>query len=232
MLLDNRLLFYDKRGDELLQKATIEINPEVKLIKASQNYLLVMEENKRILHLINIKTQEIIRSMFIPSFSCCEHFDDKGFIIYNEDEGLKIIDITTEKKENIGIFIPREEKITCLTTFCIENSTGQYLVGFGQYNGIVQVWKLMLKKWKAEELLRYQSHSKTIKDIAFIDDERIVSGGLDKKLQLLEFGNDGKLKCDPKEFKIYLQCKGLKIDRVNREKERRKLEKIISSAIQ
>ena len=86
-----------------------------------------MEENKRFFHLINLKTQETIKSMFIPSFSCCEHLDDKGFVIYNEDEGLQIIDITTEKRENIGILIPREEKITCLTTCCIENSTEQYL---------------------------------------------------------------------------------------------------------
>jgi hypothetical protein len=71
---------------------------------------------------------------------------------------------------------------------------------------------------------------KPVKDICFIDECRIVSGGLDKTIKLLTFNTDGQPVGDPKEFKMTLQCQGMKVDGVIRDKERKRLQELIDKA--
>ena len=71
---------------------------------------------------------------------------------------------------------------------------------------------------------------KPVKDISFIDECRIVSGGLDKTIKLLTFNPDGQTVGDPKEFKMTLQCQGMKVDGVIRDQERKRLQELINKA--
>ncbi len=61
---------------------------------------------------------------------------------------------------------------------------------------------------------------------------RIVSGGLDKTIKLLTFNREGQIVGDAKEFKMTLQCRGMKIDGVIRDQERKKLQELIARAEQ
>lgn len=71
-----------------------------------------------------------------------------------------------------------------------------------------------------------------VKEICFIDDCRIVSGGLDKIIKLLTFNQEGQTVVEPKEFKMTLQCQGMNIDGVIREKiEGRRLQEFIEKAV-
>jgi hypothetical protein len=71
---------------------------------------------------------------------------------------------------------------------------------------------------------------KFFKDICFIDECRIVTGGLDKTIKLLTFNPAGKPIGEPKEFKMTLQCQGMKIDGVIRDQERKRLRESIDKA--
>ena len=72
-----------------------------------------------------------------------------------------------------------------------------------------------------------------VKDISFMDESRIVSGGLDKTIKLHTFNQAGKIVGSPREFKMTLQCRGMKIDGVTREKiEGKKLGELIAKAAQ
>ena len=232
IVFNNRLFFYDRKVDKLHQKAVIEMRSNLKLVKASINYLLIFEDDKKLLHLINLETQERIEFLITFPFTCCDNLDDKSLVICNEETGLKIFDLTPQKRQNIEILIPRETKITCLTSCSIKKSSDEYFIGVGQYNGNVQLWRVILSKWKIEKLLEIRSHEKIVKDIAFIDDERIISGGFDKKLQLLKFSHNGQIKSEVRELKIYLQCQGIKVDGVVRDMERKKLEELSLNSIQ
>jgi hypothetical protein len=229
---DNQLIFYDKIDKKLKQKASFEITPNRKLLKVSQNFLLLVEENldMDILKLFDLESQKVIIQIEIPKDSLCSHLDKDGFIIYNEKCGLQIIDITRKQKPTIDLQIQSKEKITCLTTYPCKEPLKEYRLGIGLNNGSVQVWKIKLPKFEPELLLTHKSHKETVKDIIFIDEERIISGGFDRILQLLTFNSVGEFKYDPKEFKIRLRCKGMKIEGVEREQERKLLEEFISKA--
>ena len=110
-----------------------------------------------------------------------------------------------------------------------------YLLGLGLYNGAVQIWQIFVDQWKLEKLSEQLLHEqgKPVKDLSFIDDDQIVSGGLDKTIKLLTFSPEGKPIGDVKEFKMTLQCRGMKIDGVTREKiEGKKLRELIDKTVQ
>ena len=71
---------------------------------------------------------------------------------------------------------------------------------------------------------------KPVKDISFIDECRIVTGGLDKTIKLLNFNPDRKEVGETKEFKMTLQCRGMKVDGVIRDQERKRLQELINKA--
>jgi hypothetical protein len=54
-------------------------------------------------------------------------------------------------------------------------------------------------------------NQQSVKDICFIDESSIVSGGLDKTIQVLTFDRDGQPVGDPLPLKMSLQCRGMKI---------------------
>jgi hypothetical protein len=76
-----------------------------------------------------------------------------------------------------------------------------------------------------DQLLHQQG--KPVKDICFIDECCIVSGGLDKTIKLLTFTPAGEPVDEPKEFKMTLQCQGMNIEGVIRDQERKRLQELI-----
>jgi FixJ family two-component response regulator len=230
---DDRLTFLDRVDDKLQQRATFEIDPNQKLLKVSQQYLLLLKEKSSkedILKLFDLESEKEVSFFEVPKYSLCEYLDRDGFVIYNEKKGLQILDMTDKRKSIIDIKIELEEKITCITTCHCKESLKEFLLGVGHKNGVVQVWKIKLPKFEPSFLFKHKSHEGVVKDISFIDEERIISGGIDSKLKLLTFDLEAGKKYDPKVFKIKLRCKGMKIEGVEREHERKLLEGFISKA--
>jgi hypothetical protein len=143
------------------------------------------------------------------------------------------IDITPGKIT--PLVIPTGQKVACIATCKCGQVPGQYLLALGLYIGAVQIWQIQVNQWKSEKILDQLLHEpgKPVKDISFIDECRIVSGGLDKTIKLLTCNQDGEAVGEPKEFKMTLQCQGMKIDGVIREKvEGKKLKELIDKATQ
>ena len=221
---NEKLIFYDKIDTQLKQKAVIEIKPNLKLLKVYENFgLLIKVDKQDYLHLINLKTQIIEKSLKIFPFSICENFDDHAFIIYNENTCIRIIDMTSKNREHLKI--TSGKNVTCLTTCRCQDSSEHYRLGFGQKNGIIQIWEIDLNNWEKKRLFQNQSHKNTVKDIAFIKEDLIISGGFDKILTLLKFDPKNKSHYDSKEFKIDMQCHGMETTGIIREEERLILEK-------
>jgi WD40 repeat protein len=233
LLHDRYLYFYDRNNCNLDLKAAIEIKPNIRLIKATRDYLLLNEQDgkQNRLFLLDLKKEAIVKSFICLSFTLCDHLDDCALVILNQNEELQLIDITPGKRT--PLIIPTGQKVTCITTCKCGQLPGQYLIGLGLYTGAVQVWQIQVKQWKSEKLLDQPLHEKgkPVKDICFIDECHIVSGGLDKTIKLLTFAPDGQPVDEPKEFKMTLQCQGMKINGVIRENiEGKKLKELIDKA--
>jgi Leucine-rich repeat (LRR) protein/Flp pilus assembly protein TadD len=232
ILAGQYLAYYDNVDNQLLRKSIFAIKFEVKLIKPSLDALLLLEmkDSQNILHLVNLKEQEVIKSIGIPLSIHYNHLDDRAFIIYDDKIGIQLIDLSSKKRENLPIQLQKGEYITCLNTHRCRHLPGQYRLGVGQKNGAIQIWDINLDEWEASLLFKEKFHEKTIKDIAFIDEERIIFGGFDKKLSLISINQKGELKCEPQELKIAMQCQGMQINGIVREEERSLLEKLIAKA--
>jgi WD40 repeat protein len=150
----------------------------------------------------------------LPVLAC--HLDDKAVIYYNEKNGLifsSLSDSSTIKE--IDISHRQDESITGLASIGFDDSS-VYLLAAGYSNGYVDIWKIKLPEIHIEKILENKSHKHSVKCITFIDEKRLISGGMDKKLYLLTFDTEGELKNPPEPFNIELRCKGMEIEGVHR----------------
>jgi len=233
ILQDCCLFFYDRVGKNLNQKAVIDIKPNFKLIKAEKDFLLLKEESgkQNRLLLVDLNRQAIVKSYMSLPFTTCDHLGSQALVIFNENEELQFIDIGPEKKNDL--FIPTEGRVSCMTSCQCRDFPEQYLLGLGLYNGNIQIWRIHVDQWKYDKLLEQVLHEQKqpVKDICFIDESRIVTGGLDKTIKMLTFNRKGQTVGEPKEFKMTLQCLRMNIEGVVREKiERKKLQEFIDKA--
>jgi len=235
VLNDRFLFFYDRDGKNLKLKATMEVKPNLRLIKATRDFLILNEAKgkQNRLSLVDLKKLAVVKFFDCSSFTLCDHMDDQALVIFNENEKekLQVLDISPSKRS--ALFIPVKEKISCLAACPCSQKPGDYLLGLGLENGAVQIWQIQVSEWHREKLLEHVLHEqkKPIKDICFIDECRIVTGSLDKTIRLLTFNHEGRLEGEVKEFKMTLQCRGMKIDGVTREKiEGKKLRELIDKA--
>jgi WD40 repeat protein len=220
LLHEQRLLFFDIKDNSLLKKSAIEVKTNRKLLKSHRDTILMIEEREggNKLLLIDLEDQAVLRSAIIPPFSICDNLSSRAFVIYHEDIGLRVIDVET--KEQKKLTIKNAENISCLTARQLHNSADQFLLAFGQKNGVIQLYKIDLENWAETLFLQHKAHEKTVKNIAFIDDEHIIFGGYDKKLLLLSFDRTGYIKGELQELRISIECRGMKIDGVIRDEER------------
>ena len=72
-------------------------------------------------------------------------------------------------------------------------------------------------------------HDKAVNDIVIVNEEQLLSAGFDKKLILTDISKREK-KSGRKEFKISVQCEGMKVDRVIPDNKRKLLETFIKRA--
>ena len=99
----------------------------------------------------------------------------------------------------------------------------------GQKDGLVHHYTIDPEVWTTAGHDSYKAHDKAVKDIVFLDSYRIASGGFDRKIQLLSIQQDESLKWE-QELKMKMQCRGMKIEGVEREKvERLKLQEFINN---
>lgn len=233
LVANNQLMFYDKElydkdNVKISRRARIDIKPVLKPINASHESLLLFEEkNSRYsLQLINLENQSIIQSVSVKAFTLCAHLGNNAFIIYDRNDGLQVVVPGVDEPK--PIIPPETANITCLATCPSRKSDGHWRLAVGQDNGSVAIYNIDLSTWEPAEVLKCPCHQKAVRHIAFIDDSRIVSGGIDRKIILTELNRDEILKGTPLEFKLHLQCKGMKIDRIQPEETRLLLEKLIA----
>jgi len=232
-LLDDRYLyFYDRTENELKQRAKIEIRQDIDTLKISRATILLNDrrDNQNRLLLIDLDRYTIIKSFYTTPFTLCDHLGTDAFVIANEVEDVRIIDLSENKRP--PLLLPVKIKVTCLSVWQCAGRDGQYLVGLGLYNGIVQIWEIDCKNRHSQKLLEHGLHKfkQPVKDIVFLDENHIVSGGLDKTIAMLAFNEVGNIVGTPREFKMTLQCQGMKIEGVQREIERNRLKELIAAS--
>jgi WD40 repeat protein len=240
ILHDRFIYFCDKVGNELKRKATIEIDSNINLIKATKDSLLlkkkiwdllkedILEQDQ--LLLVDLNKQAVVKSFTSSPFTLCDNLDNHAFVIVNKNSEFQIIDITTKRRKKRIISIG--ERIACLATRQCRDLEGQYLLGLGLFNGSVQIWQINVHDWECKKLSELSLHKLPVKDIDFIDENCVVSGGLDTTIKMFTLNHERKLVGEPKEFKMTLQCCGMKIKGVVRDIEQKRLQELINKAVQ
>lgn len=227
ILDDERLFFYDREVNSLALKAVFEIKPSSKLTKVTDDHCLIFqgENDANKLMLLNIRESKIWRSIDVSPNSICDHFGGDAFVVYSHLGG-RIIDATPSKRKEIVLDL---SDVTCLATCCCRTSPNRFRLAAGCSDGVIHILDVNLGSWEIERQVRCETHEKTVKDIAFIDDERIVSCSFDKKLNLITSNRGDYHQIALQELKIALQCKGMNVDRLTPDGTRNLLERVRDS---
>ena len=207
------------------------LKPTLKPLNASTNNLLLIEEkdNKQILQLVDLEKQAIVKSMNIRYANLCDHLGTMAFIIYNNlTQGLYIVDVTLQRRETI--LLAHSDDITSLATCQCKGSSDHYRLAFGQADGSVLIFQIDLRQWEATRILQYHYHERNVNDITFVDETRVLSSGFDKKIVMVQIGKKENGQPKPIEFKLHLQCKGMKIEGIKPDEKRKLLKRLISKA--
>ncbi len=237
LVANNQLLFYDKESlgndnAKISQKARIEIKSLLKPLNATHENLLLIEEknNRYSLQMINLENQSIIQSLSVKAFTLCAPLGHNAFIIYDRNDGLQVVG--SGNVEPRTLIQPETVNITCLSTCPLENTKDRWRIAFGQENGSIIIFNIYLSTWELEEVVKYSYHQKAVRYITFIDDHRLVSGGIDRKLFLTQLDRNETISDKRIEFRLHLQCKGMKIEKLQPEKTRLLLEKLIAKDLE
>jgi WD40 repeat protein len=225
---NNQLIFYDKDNEKIIQKARIDLKPVLKPINAFHDSLLIVEDknNRYSLQLINLEQQSVIQSVSVKAFTLCAHLGSSAFIIYDEKDGLQIVNPLSGETKTISRIEPA--KINCMATCQCEEFPDQWRLAIGREDGSITIFNIDLSTIEMEEVLKYKCHEKAVRDIAFIDENRVVSGGVDMKVLLTKIERDETARYISTEFKLNLQCKDMKVTGIKPDENRLFLEKIIA----
>lgn len=234
-LTNEEVIFYDfKDQGELLERARFRMKPEYRQVVVKENNLLLVskkEHDPNKVLLIDLKQQKIRGSVELEKVALSENFDRKTFVMSEEGTSLRIAETTNSSLES-AITLSAHE-VTSLCVFSCKKYS-RYLLACGQRNGEVFVWQIdfFKGKWKEKLLLKRYDHDDSVSSLAFLDDSRIISGGIDRKIFVIRFGSDIGNTKGKKENELHLtaKCRGMKIEGVKRDRERRMLETLISKA--
>ena len=214
---NNDFQFFQKEeditGNKLAVLSEFNIKPQQNILSLKENSFLLREkgsENDRVL-LIDTQNMALVKTIDFVPFTFYDNLGFDGFLHYNENSGLKLIDMPFEGGRDF--LVKESQEVTCITAFTCDENT--YLIGWGQKNGFIHVSKIINSNhhWRYKHILEYKSHEGMVRDIKFINGEKVVSGGTDKKLCILEFDRDkeNQERFVTKELQLQIRCKGMKI---------------------
>lgn len=79
-------------------------------------------------------------------------------------------------------------------------------------------------------LLKEYKHDGPVSSLIFLDDSRIVSGGVDRKMFVVRFGpgTEGTKGIEEDTLHLTVRCKGMKIEGIRGKREQKILERLLS----
>jgi WD40 repeat protein len=223
------VVFYDKGDDRFQKVAAFRVQSNLLVVHANETRLLVLGEGKdrNVMQLVDLQKQRVINQMSVLPLSIVMYFTDDAFAVFDEDNGLRIVRRGAGHEQSLILSDAR--KVSCLAAVCVSQRDNRYRLAVGQKDGLVHHYTIDLGVWGTAGHDSYKAHDKAVKDVVFLDSCRIASGGFDRKIQLLSIHQDECLKWE-RELKMKMQCRGMKIEGVEREKvERLKLQEFINN---
>jgi hypothetical protein len=233
-MTNEEMIFYEFNDKEkLIQKARFRIKPGYRRLVTKGNILLLLSEiekqtNK--LHLVELDKFEEVDSLEQEKISLCENLDLQAFAVTDGKEYLRVEGTQQTQNEEILDIALQEATSLCVYT-CKRDK--EYLLACGQSNGNVSVWRIerLNGKWDHKLLVKNQVHDGMVSTLSFLDDARIVSGGIDRKISILKFGEDSDDLKGHQENILHMtiKCKGMKIDGLKGSKEQEMFNKLIQN---
>lgn len=231
---NEEMIFYEFNDKEkLLQKARFRIKPGYRRLVTKGNILLILSEIEKqtsLLHFVDLDKFEEVFAFEQEKISLCENLDLQAFVVTDGKEYLRVEG--TEQTQNEEILNISLQETTSLCVYTCEEDK-KYLMACGQSNGNVSVWQLerLNGKWDHKLLVKNQVHDGMVSTLSFLDEARIVSGGIDRKISILKFGEDSDDLKGQQENLLHMtiKCKGMKINGLKGSKEQEMFKKLIQN---
>ena len=231
-IVGNEMVFYERNSSgELSQTANFIVNSEYSNVTINQRgvSLLVEDDNSQLnACLIDPVEQKIIYSNPIPPATLFEYLK-QNILIHTHKNGVTIFEINNQdskKLHDIEIY-----NLCSMTIHSIVEKE-QYYIACGQKNGDLSMWKLALNSytWEYKQIINEKIHNGSINCLTFLDENRIVTSGTDKKIFIISLGNNHKNGINKRPLFLNIKCKGMKIKGVKGPKEYSRLKELIANS--
>jgi len=178
------------------------------------------EKGRQWVHMIDTATMEVVKTTTFKPYTFYRSLGTRGFLVYNEEKGLYVEGMTFKGKNSFQV--PRVHELTCMSTYTYPANI--HLLGWGQRNGSIHIAEITGdgEYNQYRQILEYSSHKGMVRDIKFINGNKIVSGGSDKKLIILEFdrqANTGEAHPKVRELRLSVRCRGMNIQGLKSKRE-------------
>jgi hypothetical protein len=176
----------------------------------------------------------VVNDLVIDACVHCARLGDIGVVVALENGHLLVYSKGTCMQNSASPTVKMAEfaspsSIASIGPVDIENRT--YFVACGGRDGTVGLWRLRfynsLGNIEYSEIFRKSIHKGTVTTLSFVGPEDLLTGGMDNKIILLDISDIDRLPSNKQIFELKLQCRGMKIDGLRGERER----KILDAAI-
>jgi hypothetical protein len=160
----------------------------------------------------------------------CVDMHPLGFLIYGMERGLGVLYRNETTSWRWLAIDPR--RVSCIDAFRV--SAGAWLVGGGDERGAVRAWRLEHHEGVGElgqvrQVLEHTAHDGNVSALAFLTEERVVSGGHDRSVAVIRFdrtnGSNARVE---RRLQLTLRCRGMVIDGVRGPRESELLQRLIA----
>jgi hypothetical protein len=165
------------------------------------------------LTLLDLETEQVIGQKQVHRAQWSNALGEEAFV-WSDAASLRIAPIASSNvNDELVLRLPSEPM--CLGVRRCDLAC--FLVGTGTNDGQVIVWRLErnLEKWSAEKLLDAKAHQGAVTAIAFLDESRLATGGIDRAVVLSTLiGQDNLDGTNVGRLERSLRCRGMKVEGV------------------
>ncbi len=209
----NQLLFADYKDGHHQRVAEIRMRPEVSRVVLRQDMLVIVDEDGGSYYVSGFPSDVSANDFMrwpIGSAWICDYFCDESgqvLIVVNPEKGVALQHLDKRLAEKL---LPETHGTTAVTVSKSTNSKDDFLIACGNQIGQLKVFKCTMgKQIDFCELYSCMPHRSAITSIAILDDESVLTGGLDRRIVRTMLRSN--LPETSQVFQSQLQCEGMKV---------------------
>ncbi len=218
---NNRLVFADYIAGSHERVAEFRTRPEIQRIIIKKDLVLVVESDKSGQYCVSMfkLDSEVLTNLVCHSLgasSICDCYRDKVIVSADPKRGIVLDRVGSDVEATICPSMVPTSLAVC------DLGGDQFLVACGDHQGNLKVLKCCLTANEVtwEEITAFRAHEGAVTAMAFLEDQSLLSGGIDRKIVRSDLRPEKENRV-MQVYQLQLRCEGMNVNGLKSERERK-----------